>query len=67
MTTHTLAVSAERQVLSGIQAEPLASYLAGLGLIRLIGQVDQSSARKRLFFNNIPFHFLASVPAVALP
>ncbi|MGH3274360.1 MAG: type I-G CRISPR-associated protein Cas8g1/Csx17 [Streptosporangiaceae bacterium] len=44
MTVDTVQPTATRHVLAGLRPEPLASYLAGLGLIRLLGEQADSSA-----------------------
>jgi CRISPR-associated protein Csx17 len=36
--------TATRRVLSGLRPEPLVSYLAGLGLIRLLGEQSDPAA-----------------------
>jgi len=44
MRTDTIRESAARHVLAGLRPEPLAAYLAGLGLIRVIGEQADPAA-----------------------
>ena len=40
----TAESTAARRVLAGLRPEPLASYLAGLGLVRLVGEQSDPAA-----------------------